>query len=324
MRGEKHFEKIEFNKPIEANTELRSRYNHQINRKRYSTRIPEARPAAPMLCTEFVEVCDTYPHEVYVQPKLDGFRCLGTNEYLISRSNSKFSYLEHIKEALKSLPPEITLDGELYVPNTKFQDISSIIRTETFNQMHLQLEYHVYDIADETLQFHERLELLQETFESLKAEWGSESKPFGNCKVQFPIRLVDTALVHLPEVTDCFKTMVEEGMEGLIVRVPNTKYEYGIRSRGLSRIKPFDQTMFKIIDVVPNKLRKKEAKFVMETTGLKLPFECSIKADTAIRTQILQHKEKFIGKWALVEHQGFLNSKKPRCPVCIKPPHLER
>lgn len=315
--GQKHFESHNFDTPQKALEDMMSRYTHQVRRKLYSVTIPEYRPVAAMLCTEFHEIQHQLPNTVLVQPKLDGFRALGTTEYLISRQNTKFNYIAHITKALETLPPEIVLDGELYIHGQHFQEISSIVRTETFNAEHLKLKYHVYDIVDESLPFSTRHAVLVDVFNQLKAAW-DKTYTFGNTTLPFPLELVDTAEVSLDEVPACYKTMREEKFEGLIIRDPTRLYECGIRSYGLSRIKHFDVTIFKIIDVIPNKLRPREAKLVLQTNKEKKPFECSIKADTVIRAQILKHREQFLETWCKVEHQGFSMDQKPRCPVCIE------
>ena len=59
---------------------------------------------------------------VYMQPKLDGIRCLFTKDGAFSRTGKQFMNVKHIEEDLQDLfkvCPWIALDGELYNHNLK-------------------------------------------------------------------------------------------------------------------------------------------------------------------------------------------------------------
>ena len=73
----------------------------------------------PMLAHKFDinRVDYTQPEGYYIQPKLDGIRCLFTADGAYSRNNKKFMNLKHIEMALKPFfeqHPDVVLDGELY------------------------------------------------------------------------------------------------------------------------------------------------------------------------------------------------------------------
>ena len=70
---------------------------------------------------------------VYIQPKLDGVRCLFTKKGAFSRSGKKFKNLAHIEKDLKSFfnkSPNTILDGELYNHDLRnnFEKIISLVR----------------------------------------------------------------------------------------------------------------------------------------------------------------------------------------------------
>ena len=71
----------------------------------------------PMLAHKFDIKRVDYSKPVYIQPKLDGVRCLFTKDGAYSRTGKQFKNLAHIE--LELIPffkdnPNIILDGELY------------------------------------------------------------------------------------------------------------------------------------------------------------------------------------------------------------------
>ena len=89
----------------------------------------------PMLAHKFDNSRVDWSQPVYIQPKLDGVRCLFTKDGAYSRAGNKFMNLVHIELAL--LPffnnnPDVVLDGELYNHKLKrdFEKIISLVRKQ--------------------------------------------------------------------------------------------------------------------------------------------------------------------------------------------------
>ena len=114
----------------------------------------------PMLAHKFDinRVDYTQPEGYYIQPKLDGVRCLFTANGAYSRNNKKFMNLKHIEMALKPYfeqQPDVVLDGELYNHKLKndFEKIISLVRKQKPTEddrrdaQHL-VQFHVYDYFD--------------------------------------------------------------------------------------------------------------------------------------------------------------------------------
>ena len=112
----------------------------------------------PMLAHKFDNSRVDWSQPVYIQPKLDGVRCLFTKDGAYSRAGNKFMNLVHIELAL--LPffnnnPDVVLDGELYNHKLKhdFEKIISLVRKQKptaddrLNAQHL-VQFHVYDYFD--------------------------------------------------------------------------------------------------------------------------------------------------------------------------------
>ena len=120
----------------------------------------------PMLAHKYNPDKADYP--AYIQPKLDGVRCIIQCEYdnvvsanvirAYSRTGKEFMNVKHIKESLRNVfleNPSIVLDGELYNHGLKqdFEKIISLVRKTKPTEEHRQeaselIQYHVYDIAN--------------------------------------------------------------------------------------------------------------------------------------------------------------------------------
>ena len=126
----------------------------------------------PMLAHKYEDKNKHIKYPCFVQPKLDGVRCLAYKEndivHLMSRSGKQFSHLNHIREALQKIEFDGFLDGELFTTKMEFSDISGIIRKQKLNDEDIKLsyniEYHIYDTFDINnieLPFNERTEIIK-------------------------------------------------------------------------------------------------------------------------------------------------------------------
>ena len=111
-----------------------------------------------------------YTKPVFMQPKLDGVRCTIQYDSGIvtawSRTGKEWKNINHILEQLKPFFkrfPHIVLDGELYNHNFKddFEQIISMVRkTKPTDEARAEsaenVQFHCYDIIDETKTFEER------------------------------------------------------------------------------------------------------------------------------------------------------------------------
>jgi len=100
---------------------------------------------------------DKADYPAYIQPKLDGVRCLFTKDGAYSRAGNRFMNVEHIEYDLKPVfnrYPNLILDGELYNHGLKddFEKIISLVRKKKptkDNRIEAaqQVQYHMYDVA---------------------------------------------------------------------------------------------------------------------------------------------------------------------------------
>ena len=111
-----------------------------------------------------------YTKKVFIQPKLDGVRCLiqydNSQVKAYSRTGKEWKNIDHILFNLKpwfALNPNVILDGELYNHDLKddLEKIISLVRkTKPTDEDRLEAaqytEFHCYDRIDETKTFEER------------------------------------------------------------------------------------------------------------------------------------------------------------------------
>ena len=86
----------------------------------------------PMLAHKYNPDKAYYP--AYIQPKLDGVRCVFTKDGAYSRTGKEFKNVDHIKKDLKVVfnrYPNLILDGELYNHGLK-DDFEKIISLFSF------------------------------------------------------------------------------------------------------------------------------------------------------------------------------------------------
>ena len=183
-----------------------------------------------------------YNKPTFIQPKLDGVRCVIQYENMgleyevkaYSRTGKEWKNIDHILFNLEPwfiLNPNIILDGELYNHDLRddFEKIISLVRkTKPTDEDRLEAaqytEFHCYDIIDETKTFEERNTFIGQTV------------PRNHCVKHVPTNLVfreDDAKVY-------HQRNLDAGYEGSIVRTNDT-YHCN-RSHNLRKFKDFHDT----------------------------------------------------------------------------------
>lgn len=189
----------------------------------------------PMLATD-IDKIKKIEYPVYVQPKLDGFRCLVIVENddvtLLSRSGKTFD-LPHIADTFKGKNLNVVLDGELYIHGVSFQAVSKAIKKP--NEMTPKICYYCYDVVEFNLDQMDRLAL----------------RNVATSAVNHP-NIIDVGgtLAHSrQEITELHDGFVQMGYEGAMARSRSNRY-ISSRSRDLMKVKQFDDEEFEFIHFV--------------------------------------------------------------------------
>ena len=162
----------------------------------------------------------------FVQPKLDGVRCLLTDDGFYSRSGKKILGVPELEKLTVDAFGNMALDGELYSNKMTFQEIvASVKRTKNIKE-DLRIEYHVYDIASSgTYRCREHM--------LFTMYWNAVPKT-----VWERVVLVDTCKVkNWEDIEHYMMRFLSCGYEGLIYRVPAASYQFGKRSKYLLKYK---------------------------------------------------------------------------------------
>ena len=139
----------------------------------------------PMLAYPVSDKPIDYTKPVFMQPKLDGVRCLIQYDVpenqpdfsgkvtAYSRTGKEWKNINHILGELVPFfneHPDVVLDGELYNHDFKdnFEKIISLVRKtkpkpEDRVESSEMVQFHCYDIIDEELPFEQRIEFVTES-----------------------------------------------------------------------------------------------------------------------------------------------------------------
>lgn len=250
-----------------------------------------------------------YP--AYVQPKLDGIRCVALIEdgsvSLWTRSKKRITSMVHIEDALRRHYSEghHILDGELYnhAFRDKFEKIVSHVRKEEPEGSYTDVQYHIYDLAH-----------LDSTFESRYVRLSNE-----DYQSDFLIKVSTEVVLSEDETFRWFEEFKSRGYEGAIIRNSEGKY-VGNRSYDLQKIKDFDDAEFVILSA--NEGRGKLAGHVAAFTCITddgTPFDVKLMGDQEFLKKAYEDPSLWEGKSLTVKFQGYTNKNGvPRFPVGVR------
>ena len=209
-----------------------------------------------------------YTKPVFIQPKLDGVRCLIQYErhtqpredvvVAYSRTGKVWKNINHILEQLKPFfqkYPDVILDGELYNHAFKddFESIISMVRkqkptAEDRSKSRDNVQFHCYDIVDEDMCFDDRIDFI------------AKCVPYSYCIEHVPTFY--TASDHYSKLTHGINKA--DGYEGSIIRT-NDAYACK-RSHNLRKFKDFSDAEATIVGYLDGKGKRTGTlgKFIMQ------------------------------------------------------------
>jgi len=195
----------------------------------------------PMLAHKYDDSRVDWSLPVYIQPKLDGVRCLFTKNGAYSRTGKHFKNLVHIELALMPFfnnNPDVVLDGELYNHELKhdFEKIISLVRKQkpiADDRLEAQqlVQFHIYDYFDGV------------KYDSYKTRMQQlvTSNIYCNCVKYVNAKLVDS----YNYARELHTWNLADGYEGSIIRLDGI-YKHG-RSYDLMKFKDFSDAEATIV-----------------------------------------------------------------------------
>ena len=212
----------------------------------------------PMLAYPVSSKPIDYSKPVFIQPKLDGVRCLiqynklkcGEHEVVAySRTGKQWKNIAHICVELKPFfakHPNVVLDGELY--NHDFRDdfeqiISMVRKTKPTDEARAKsrdnVQFHCYDFVNKKMKF------------STRDKW-----LLSNLQESYCVKLVPTNQVFREDDARVYHARnLADGYEGSIVRI-DTPYQCK-RSHSLRKFKDFHDSEAILVNWVEGKGKRK-------------------------------------------------------------------
>ena len=188
----------------------------------------------PMLAYKVGKKDVDWSGKIFIQPKLDGVRCVFTKDGAFSRTGKQFKNVAHLEYDLTDFfrkNPNTVLDGELYNHALKddFEKIISLVRKtkptedDRRDAQHL-VQYHVYDTIAEGVNYEDRY------------NWLRLNLPIARTMTL----IVNTTVDSIDEAKMLHDVHLAQGYEGSMLRT-NGFYEQK-RSYNLQKFKDFSDT----------------------------------------------------------------------------------
>ncbi len=269
----------------------------------------------PMLAQSYSKHASKIKFPCYVQPKLDGIRCIAVVKNgkctLWSRTRKPINSMPHIVAALEEAlyGQDAVLDGELYNHKFKdsFEEIVSLVRLDKPHPegKYTNVQYHVYDTASTGI-FADRNSELYQLLATVSPEY---------------VKLVLTGMLNSDEeVTNSFAIARGVGYEGIMLRNGEGKYTENKRSYDLQKVKEFDDAEFEIVGVEEGrgKLAGHVGAFLCRTENGK-EFLAKMSGEIARLKDYFENHALWSGKRLTVQYQGLTGKEGvPRFPVGLR------
>lgn len=326
----------EFNKKVRqgystnnTSTNNTSSTNNTYSTNNTSNNKTHSKCIKPMLAQEFELHCGA-GHQVFIQPKLDGVRCLvyysHMDDSLVfqSRQNTIYEPFEHLEPSLHSIfaflsntlntdKHNIVLDGELYIHQKGFNTITSVVRkskTSASKKSHQtsrhELEYHIYDclLTENTnAPYSFRYSVLSEAFQ----------QPLNH------VKLVATTISSTckEDIMRIHQMFVEDGYEGIMIRNMNGPYKQQSRSKDLLKYKTFQDEEFIVTGFHEGTGCHTGTPVFECVTSDNKTFSVTFADTIEQKKQMMQHVNDYIGQRLTVKFQELSPDGIPRFPVGI-------
>jgi DNA ligase-1 len=298
-------------------SEIRKKWADKKEKERYSETMDDSDAGGskvfPMLAHVYDPKKNTrilYP--CFVQPKLDGLRCLiykESNGSIVtqSRTGGFYATMGHITNGLTQffeIHPTAVLDGELYTNIYPFEELCGIIkRTTKLSDADLEklrfVHFHIYDVVLPKSPYTDRYAFIVQnahlfppsSFEIVKTE----------------------EVTNVTEFKQKFTEYIQEGYEGIMLRNKKGLYVNN-RSHDLQKYKEFEEDEFVIVGF--EEARGRDAGSVIWICATKTgeKFDCRPIGSLEHRSELFRNASTHIGKMLTVKFQELSENGIPRFP----------
>jgi DNA ligase 1 len=246
-----------------------------------------------------------------VQPKYDGVRCrairLENGEFLLLSSEENIIYsVPHINRVLADrIKTPCELDGELYCHGMSFEQIvSRTSRSVNIHEDHKEIQYHIFDIVNESPQGHRLMQIAH----------------LNNVSPYIKVAPYDLCY-NLEDIMRVYDKYVGTGHEGIIVRHLEAPYERK-RSTYVMKFKPKQEDSYEITGFEEEISKDGQPKDTLGSLILKSgdgnTFNCGTGFNAEQRRELWDIRGLLVGEVAKVKYQHLSDKHIPRFPVFVE------
>jgi ATP-dependent DNA ligase len=240
-------------------------------------------------------------------PKINGvngtYRLEDNTLNLYSRGGELYPPIPHLESEIKQVMEYLDskeLNGELYIPNTHLQDITSAVKKP--KELSKSLEFHIFDIADSKAVYDVRRDSM------ILAECNLED--LKHIKFLTGMDCMDHSDIEF-HYTSCMNS----GLEGTVIKDPDNIYEHNVRSNRQWKYKKALDAEFQIAGVTEDK--NGHPVFTFNSPGGQ--FKAKPKGTSEQRKAILEASKNYIGKFATVEYETLSKGSNGLPGIPLKP-----
>lgn len=259
----------------------------------------------PMLAVEMEEKLVKFDTSAFVQPKLDGIRCLiyKHNDKIVfqSRQNKLFEPFVHLLPNLEKIfkVHDIILDGELYCHGLGFEAVTSMVRRAKTRHPDVEkINYVIYDVIDQS---DSRSGYIQRT----------------NCISSIMMNnvfFIETIEVTtMKQIEDAHTHYTGNGYEGIMIRT-NGPYKHG-RSKDLLKYKKFKDSEYLVVGHAEGTGAHAGTAIFVCNNGSDKIFNVVMNGPLEKRRDMLKHVSDYYGKYLTVKYQELSTDGIPRFPI---------
>lgn len=239
--------------------------------------------------------------------KYDGVRAIWDGKNLKSRTNKKIYAPEWFTSFL---PKDHSLDGELYIARGMFEKTTSVVSKKVpIDNEWKNIKYMVFDVPSYSAVFVERLKLLKSI---VKKSCTSEKCPLMYAH-HFEIK-------NKSQMMTMYQKIIEQGGEGIMLRLPQSKYEQK-RSKTLLKVKPTDDDEAVIVNMIEGRGKDAGSMGALVVHLQKNPtvqFKIGTGFTSNVRKEFWKKKNNHMGSIVTFGYKGLTAKGVPRHPSYIR------
>lgn len=191
---------------------------------------------------------------------------------------------------------DVCLDGEMYIPGRTVNEINHAVKNPA-SAIHKDLQYWCYDIAVDNITAESRREMLYVSANTNVTDFINKEDHLNNKE---PFVILPTSNVwNFINATELRDSFIEMGFEGLILRNPDSYYQFGKRNTAMLKHKKILDGMFEIVNIEADKRGLPIYTLKNDINGEY--FNATINLTQAVQRAHLEMKASLIGKKAFVE-----------------------